>query len=73
MGYATVGEPIFYGSARQFAADYRRHRVGAQSPHAYRPGGKYGYPLLDVVAVAPVVIDSRGIVARRLDGISEEV
>jgi hypothetical protein len=66
VGYATVGEPIWYGTPAEFASDYTRHLVGAGSPHDCGPGGKWGYPLLDVIACEPVPVTSRGIVARRL-------
>jgi len=65
VGWATIGEPVIYSTARQFAADRRRHRVAAGSRF---DGGRYGYPLTDVVALAePQPVTSRGIVARRID------
>jgi hypothetical protein len=66
VGYATIGEPTRYASRRAFAADYRRHRVAAGSPHDCGPGGKLGYPLLDVRSIRPRTVTSRGIVARRI-------
>lgn len=66
VGYATVGEPIFYGTVEEFRADEVRHRVAAGSKHDFTSAGKYGYPMLDVVAVDPVPVYSRGIVARKL-------
>ena len=66
VGYATIGEPVWYPDAAQFAADYRRHLVAPGSPHDCGTGGKWGYPLMDVEPVAPRVIRSRGIVARRI-------
>lgn len=66
VGYATVGDPVWYGTGEQFAADYRRHRVAPGSEHDCDAGGKWGYPLIDVVPAAPRVISTRGIVARQL-------
>ena len=66
VGYATVGEPIRYATSQAFAADYRRHRVAAGSPHDCGAGGKVGYPLIDVEATEPKIVTSRGIVARRI-------
>jgi hypothetical protein len=66
VGYATIGEPVWYGSVRRFRADWRRHRVGKGSPHDITSAGKWGYPLLDVVAADPTPVTSRGIVARRI-------
>lgn len=66
VGYATIGEPIRYESREEFAADYARHRVAAGSPHDCGPGGKLGYPLIDVEATAPSPVTSRGIVARKI-------
>lgn len=69
VGFATVGEPIRYGTVEEFRADEGRHRVAAGSKHDWAPGGKYGYPLLDVRVCEPVPVSSRGIVARRIDGL----
>ena len=66
VGYATIGEPIRYASRREFAADYARHRVATGSPHDCGPGGKLGYPLLDVRSIQPRPVTSRGIVARKI-------
>ena len=66
VGYATVGEPVWYGTPAQFRADYSRHLVAAGSPHDCDHAGKWGYPLLDVIACEPEPVTSRGIVARQL-------
>ncbi len=66
VGYATVGEPIWYATPEEFAADYTRHLVGAGSPHKCDSRGKFGYPLTDIVACEPQPVTSRGIVARRI-------
>ena len=66
VGYATVGEPVWYPDAARFAADYSRHLVAPGTAHDCGAGGKWGYPLTDVTPVPPRVVTSRGIVARRL-------
>lgn len=66
VGYATVGEPVWYPDAQQFSADYSRHLVAPGTAHDCGTGGKWGYPLSDVEPVEPRVVTSRGIVARRL-------
>lgn len=66
VGYATVGEPIWYGTVEQFRGDEGRHMVAAGSVHDWAPGGKFGFPLLDVEPCGPRVLTSRGIVARKL-------
>lgn len=68
VGFATVGEPIFYGTLEEFRADEGRHRVAAGSQFDWAPGGKYGYPMLDVVACEPVRVGFQPgeYVARRL-------
>lgn len=66
VGYATIGKPVWYGSVEEFRADYRRHLVAPDSQHDCDTGGKWGYPLIDVQPVAPRVIRSRGIVARKI-------
>jgi hypothetical protein len=66
VGYATIGEPIRYENQRQFAKDRARHRVAAGSPHDCGPGGKFGYPMIDVEATNPRPVTSRGIVARKI-------
>lgn len=67
VGLATIGEPIRYLTVEQFRADEALHCVAAGSEYDWAPGGKYGYPLLDVAACDPVPIFSLGIVARRID------
>lgn len=66
VGYATIGQPVHYGTREDFAADYSRHLVGPGSPHDYSDGGKYGYPLIDVESTTPTRVFSRGIVARQI-------
>jgi hypothetical protein len=68
VGHATVGDPVFYPDAQSFDADYEQHRVAPDSPHhiSFSPTGtKYGYPMLDPVALdRPMLVRSRGNVAR---------
>ena len=66
VGYATIGEPIRYQNRRQFAADFKRHRVAPDSPHDCGAGAKLGYPLTNVESTAPRPVTSRGIVARKI-------
>lgn len=66
VAYATVGEPVWYGSRREFASDYTRHRVAPGSQHDCEDDGKWGYPLEHIERAAPTVITSRGIVLRRI-------
>jgi hypothetical protein len=66
VGWATVGEPVHYETPAEFAADYRRHLVAPGSGFDCGPGGRYGYPLTDVVACKPRRVRTLGIVARRV-------
>jgi hypothetical protein len=66
VGYATIGEPVFYATRARFDADYARHAVDSGSPHYFSAGGKFGYPLLSVKATRPRKVFSRGIVARAI-------
>ena len=68
VGFATIGEPIRYGSPASFRADYGRHRVPAGSVFDYGSGGRFGYPLSDVRSCRPRVVGGRGgRIARRID------
>jgi SAM-dependent methyltransferase len=67
VGYATVGEPIFYDSVAKFRRDQSKHRVAPGSAFDMKDRLRYGYPLMQVEAVEPKEIESRGIVARRLN------
>jgi hypothetical protein len=66
VGYATVGEPIRYSNTDEFRSEYHRHRVPKGSSHDCDGAGKWGYPLLNVERAEARVIESRGIVLRRL-------
>lgn len=67
VGYANVGEPIFYNTPEEFDADWHRHRVSPDSPYYITPRGKYGYPLTEVEAEPnPRILDTRGIRSRSL-------
>jgi len=67
VGYATVGEPVVYDSVAKFRRDYDKHLVAPGSAFDIKDGLKYGYPLMQVEAVEPRQVESRGIVARRLN------
>lgn len=66
VGFAVIGEPIFYGTKAEFSADFKRHLVSDKSKFRFKRGGKFGYPLTKVTRCAPVPVKSRGIVARKL-------
>ena len=66
VGWATVGQPIHYASTEDFAADHGRHLVAPGSRFDCGPGGRYGYPLSDVVACRPRRVRTLGNVARRV-------
>jgi SAM-dependent methyltransferase len=67
VGYATVGEPVFYDSVAKFRRDQSKHRVAPGSAFDMKDRLRYGYPLMQVEAVEPRQLESRGIVARRLN------
>jgi len=66
VGYAVIGEPIIYQNRRQFASDFKRHKVAAGSMYDCGHGTKLGYPLTRVEATEPRPVRSRGIVARKV-------
>lgn len=70
VGYATIGDPVFYPDADAFDADYDRHLVGRDSPHhitspTNKTGTKYGYPMLEVEDAEPFPAPRGGIVTRK--------
>ena len=67
VGYATVGEPVVYDSVAKFRQDQSKHLVAPGSAFDIKDGLKYGYPLMQVESVEPRQVESRGIVARRLN------
>ena len=66
VGTMKIGEPKFYKTAKDFDADFDKHQVGKDSPHYIGSEGKYGYPILDVKPVEPIVLDTQGRVGRRI-------
>jgi hypothetical protein len=66
VGFAVIGEPIFYGTKAEFSADFARHQVGDKSKFGFKRGGKFGYPLTKVTRCNPQPVFSRGIIARKL-------
>jgi hypothetical protein len=66
VGFAVIGEPIFYGTKAEFSADFARHQVGDKSKFRFKRGGKFGYPLTSVTRCKPQPVFSRGIIARKL-------
>lgn len=69
LGYATIGEPKIYRNRKEFDRDYGKHLVSPDSKFYIKDGGiKYGYPVYDIeVLDEPILINSRGIIARKLD------
>jgi hypothetical protein len=67
VGYATLGEPIFYGNREEFDKDWRSHRVGPESPFYIDIKGKWGYPIQNVERLGkPRLVTSMGIVMRKI-------
>jgi hypothetical protein len=66
VGFAVIGEPIFYRTKAEFSADFARHQVSDKSKFRYKRGGKFGYPLTKVTRCNPQPVFSRGIIARKL-------
>ena len=67
VGYATVGEPVVYDSVAKFRRDYDKHLVAPGSAFDIKDGLKYGYPLMQVESITPKLVQSKGIVARKLN------
>jgi hypothetical protein len=69
LGYATIGEPKIYHNRKEFDLDYDEHLVSPDSKFYIKDNSiKYGYPVYDIeVLNEPVLIKSRGIIARKLD------
>ena len=67
VGYATVGEPVVYDSVAKFRRDSDKHLVAPGSAFDIKDDLKYGYPLMQVEEVEPQVVESKGIVARRIN------
>ena len=73
VGYATVGEPVVYDSVAKFRRDYDKHLVAPGSAFDIKDGLKYGYPLMQVESITPKLVQSKGIVARKLNPASRTV
>ena len=67
VGYATIGEPVVYDSVAKFRRDYDKHLVAPGSAFDIKDGLKYGYPLMQVEPITPKLVQSKGIVARKLN------
>lgn len=72
VGYATVGEPVVYDSVAKFRRDYEKHLVAPGSAFDMKDRLKYGYPLMQVESVEPREIESRGIVARKVNPMTSD-
>jgi hypothetical protein len=66
VGFAVIGEPIFYRTKADFQADFGLHLVSDKSKFRFKRGGKFGYPLTSVTRCKPQPVFSRGIIARKL-------
>ena len=73
VGYATVGKPVVYDSVSKFRRDYDKHLVAPGSAFDIKDGLKYGYPLMQVESITPKLVQSKGIVARKLNPASRTV
>ena len=71
VGYATLGKFVsHYPSPAHFDEAYSRHLVDKDSGYHIsksKTGYKFGYDLLDVERIEPREVNSKGIVARRID------
>ena len=63
VGFATIGNPIYYETEAEFRKDENKHCVGAGSKY---DAGKFGYPIINPVKIIPRNIYSKGIVARQI-------
>jgi SAM-dependent methyltransferase len=72
VGYATVGEPVFYDSVAKFRRDQSKHLVAPGSAFDIKDRLRYGYPLMQVEAVEPRQVESRGIVARKVNPMTSD-
>lgn len=65
VGYVTVGYPIEYETEAEWEDDIARHRVfGGTFGWCHQT--KYGYPMINPIRISPVLVTSKGIVARTL-------
>lgn len=67
VGTVIVGEPVWYGSRKQWDADRDLHQVPKGSSHDWQPPGKWGYPMIDPMPVSPRSPKGRGIVFRKVN------
>jgi hypothetical protein len=72
VGYATVGDPVFYDSVAKFRRDQSKHLVAPGSAFDIKDRLRYGYPLMQVEAVEPRQVESRGIVARKINPMTKQ-
>lgn len=67
-GYATITKEIHYKNEEEFRHDENKHLVSKGSVYDIVTE-KYGYVLSDVVPVKPSEVKTKGIIARRLEGV----
>lgn len=67
VGIVTIGEPIYYKTEEEFRRDENKHRVYSGSKYDIDDAGKWGYPIINPVRVNQKYINSKGIIARRIE------
>ena len=67
VGFVTIGEPIQANAGRAFDRLAGGHLVRPGCPFYPSEGVKFCYPMLNPEPCAPRAIESRGIIARRID------
>lgn len=66
VGFATIGQPIYYASESSFRNDESKHCVLKGSKYDIDDNGKWGYPIIHPVKTQPMYVYSKGIVARQI-------
>jgi len=64
-GFATITREIHYKTEAEFRSDEGKHLVTKGSKYDF-VNEKYGYVLSDVVAIDPVEVKTKGIIARKI-------
>lgn len=66
VGFATIGEPIYYASKEHFRNDESKHCVRQGSKYDINENGKWGYPIINPIKTEERYITSKGIVSRKI-------
>ena len=64
-GFATIIAEVYYPDKKSLREDYDKHLVSEGSKYDI-VNEKYGYVLTDVEIINPVVVNTRGIIARKI-------